>query len=186
MKQAKHTPGPWRTKLAVDVIFIEPVSGEPVAEVEAPTDTDWANARLIAAAPELLEAAKDYVHRCPMCISGEECQDDLCFTFRAAIAKAEGDAQCREAHRLKQLQGAASLLLDALKNCQSALLLYDGQVTNPIDPQGWTESEGYSAYHDAEGAIQAAEGDEQEESSWQRPADELPEREFWEGDSPDY
>jgi hypothetical protein len=64
----------------------------------------------------------------------------------------------REAHRLKQLQGAASLLLDALKNCQSALLLYDGHATNPIDPQGWTESEGYSAYHDAEGAIQAAEG----------------------------
>jgi hypothetical protein len=33
----------------------------------------------------MLRAAKQYVHQCPMCNSGQECQDDLCFEFRRAL-----------------------------------------------------------------------------------------------------
>ena len=46
-----------------------------------------ANARLIAAAPELLEALRDYVGGCTDddCLMGETCRN-----ARAAIAKAEG------------------------------------------------------------------------------------------------
>jgi len=41
---------------------------------------------------QLLKIAEEYVHRCPMCNAGDECQDDMCFQFRAAI-KVAGTAQ---------------------------------------------------------------------------------------------
>jgi hypothetical protein len=79
------------------VIFIEPVSGEPVAEVEAPNDTDWANARLIAAAPELLAALKalyeetaDYIR---INYLGDVHHNHSMQMARDAIAKAEGGAE---------------------------------------------------------------------------------------------
>lgn len=34
----------------------------------------------------LRRAAEEYVHKCPMCNSGAECQDDLCYQFRTALA----------------------------------------------------------------------------------------------------
>jgi len=57
---AKHTPGPWITSLADDTTIIG-ASGETVAKVSGDYNDDvmWptmeANARLIAAAPEMLE-----------------------------------------------------------------------------------------------------------------------------------
>ena len=116
--QTKHTPGPWEvhgnnivaTKGNVDVAVIC-YSGEHF------TGEDKANARLIAAAPELLEALRNVVgafttnpdpesrpisatwlaeylrHRkCPrgerMGPSLEQIQDECINTARAAIAKA--------------------------------------------------------------------------------------------------
>lgn len=52
-----HSPGPWRVGEPWQVIDAE---GEEVADATAGTETD---ARLIAAAPELLEALRDMVLR---------------------------------------------------------------------------------------------------------------------------
>ena len=82
----KHTPGPW------DIKFQENNENWLVmhgldAVAECP---DWngmpgnANARLIAAAPELLEAAKSYL----AVIHGDNSPEAI--ALRAAISKAEG------------------------------------------------------------------------------------------------
>ena len=64
-----HTPGPWVVGYGyADCIMVEQVTKEdfePIAMIEfdelgtTPTLTQEANARLIAAAPELLEALRD-------------------------------------------------------------------------------------------------------------------------------
>ena len=66
---SKHTPGPWFALPGHSHIgFIDILSGiEAVAQVtqsdNVPTDQDLANANLIAAAPDLLDALKDaYPH----------------------------------------------------------------------------------------------------------------------------
>ena len=71
-RMTKHTPGPWRlgevrhadiTEHGYDGI-IRNVEGDPVASVGFSgysKKTAYANARLIAAAPDLLAALKDYV-----------------------------------------------------------------------------------------------------------------------------
>jgi hypothetical protein len=70
MSELKHTPGPWKR----DHLTIKDHRGMVVAQVEAPhrllkgrerdEDMEWCkgNARLIAAAPELIELVK-MVHR---------------------------------------------------------------------------------------------------------------------------
>jgi hypothetical protein len=85
---AKHTPGPWF--LDDDGrIFDTPDRGQLVAEVatadpaEPPAEEDVANARLIAAAPDLLAALEKVV-----AISDRK--HDAWDEARAAIAKAEG------------------------------------------------------------------------------------------------
>ena len=57
-----HTRGPWKTITLDDIVYINPDRGEQgefalIARMTGP-DTTWreANARLIAAAPEMLEA----------------------------------------------------------------------------------------------------------------------------------
>lgn len=62
----KHTPGPWRyrqiTALSVYAFYIIDGDASLVAEVAMQSEAEEANARLIAAAPELadaLEAALD-------------------------------------------------------------------------------------------------------------------------------
>ncbi|MDE2107323.1 MAG: hypothetical protein KGL39_59555 [Patescibacteria group bacterium] len=91
--ESKHTPGPWKVdgagQLLPFAIFGGPGSLTPVAEAD-----DKANARLIAAAPDLLKAAK-------LALSGtrELEQEDAVHpvvkrfraALRAAIAKAEGN-----------------------------------------------------------------------------------------------
>lgn len=93
----KHTPGPWN----VDGIFICDDAGDRiVAEVPKMYDeNDLANARLIAAAPELLEALQGLVR-----VNEEHNQsfievigkplnwkDDYLEAARAAIRKALGE-----------------------------------------------------------------------------------------------
>jgi hypothetical protein len=89
---AEHTPGPWATS----VDFIDPVPKHcyrsddgcefhSIARAFGPNSK--ANARLIAAAPDLLDAAKLALHElewefAPMSPGAE--------ALRAAIAKAEG------------------------------------------------------------------------------------------------
>jgi hypothetical protein len=107
MKQ-KHTPGPWRWHghyLMQDVPGIDnPYStpaGYPIAddgsagdEYSPTIDTDGPNARLIAAAPELLASLKTLVdavedHDNPV-DQGLAAHHDSMQAARAAIAKAEG------------------------------------------------------------------------------------------------
>ena len=89
---SKHTPGPWT---ASEVGLIHTVSGTPVAHMSSPSLLAGslfeaeANARLIAASPDLLKTAKLADQRLAA-------RGDLIFKgntrgqLRAAIAKAEG------------------------------------------------------------------------------------------------
>jgi hypothetical protein len=66
----KHTDGPWRVLIEGNHCFIEDANGDTVARVSHPfpfTTTDDerdANARLIAAAPDLLEALEALREKC--------------------------------------------------------------------------------------------------------------------------
>ena len=94
---ARHTPGPWK---AVEAAYNPPgwlwVQNGPGAlladvhqNVNIPLDARNANARLMAAAPELLEALQEII----TAADGEGwSQLDAGFTkARAAVAKALGD-----------------------------------------------------------------------------------------------
>lgn len=87
---AKHTPGPW---INVGHEIVGPVnSGVLVARIpdwgllSHIEDPRWANGRLIAAAPELLDALQSFVKY------ATDCDDDSpeLDKARAAIAKATG------------------------------------------------------------------------------------------------
>lgn len=90
------TPGPWGLSRAIEVwVMAGPLH---VATIPRAGDGDWseANARLIAAAPDLLEALRDaadeiehlrkYANN-----NGAMIDDERCDYARAAIAKATGD-----------------------------------------------------------------------------------------------
>lgn len=100
---SKHTPGPWSydfipmknewviTRICPgdDKPFRPPFT-DSFARLEPPYDCE-ANARLIAAAPELLEAlkkTKEHLDKCEITGEGDPCQA-LDWIVRA-IAKAEG------------------------------------------------------------------------------------------------
>lgn len=91
---SKHTPGPWRTEYETRIESGPVVAGKGwrIAEVgRDPESGDWrCNARLIAAAPELLNALKAFVSP-----SGAPCKPQAEDYHRAylAIAKAEGLGQ---------------------------------------------------------------------------------------------
>lgn len=102
---SKHTPGPW--------IGAGPSFGDPLPRYTTVIVTEWeesdnlvicelpfnhhddeneANARLIAAAPELLEALKALIENVGSCICYDESERE-CKAWamaEAAIAKAEG------------------------------------------------------------------------------------------------
>lgn len=98
----KYTPGPWRIEPDFQgfIIVGRPkwgaircgVEGEwDVAEIDTDGEDDEANAHLIAAAPELLEALEGLLD-----LSSESGEIDRRLAFkdaRAAIAKAKGEAQ---------------------------------------------------------------------------------------------
>jgi hypothetical protein len=89
----EHTPGPWRVVDETDILALE---GTPSSIVVASTKffegpaTSWecANARLIAAAPELLEALVMLMHCGPHPRMGE--WKRAIQNASAAIDKAEG------------------------------------------------------------------------------------------------
>ena len=99
MNANKHTPGPWE---AVGNLVRSPMvqpqglsKGVQIAECRdayflSHTEESKANARLIAAAPELLEALQEMVSLVEMVIPFDGPQQRKA---RAAIAKATGDAQ---------------------------------------------------------------------------------------------
>lgn len=89
---ARHTPGPWRVGDAGSTVFGAPGSRPlMVASIThriVPDATQRANARLIAAAPEMLDALRLVLRQ------GEAIHPDMSTLsyVREAIAKAEG--QC--------------------------------------------------------------------------------------------
>ncbi len=101
MSEAKHTPGPWTVSelnASGDVsefhIFIEPGIAVIERKVDGHNDADMPDARLISAAPNLLEALKELVDLIELIRSDDYTPDS--FTTqpaRAAIAKATGAAQ---------------------------------------------------------------------------------------------
>jgi hypothetical protein len=94
MLQPKHTPGPWTIQAADDItttVDIRGARGLLVAEVSDSSTEDVANARLIAAAPELLwelQRAVDMIEE----MNRRGASQIVPSTMRAAIAKATGGA----------------------------------------------------------------------------------------------
>lgn len=97
MSETKHTPGPWVVKSARSGFYVESQFDVIVESLDEygryGAIDDEANARLIAAAPELLEALKsiaEFWNR----DQNEEAMIGACWhaveTAEAAIAKAEG------------------------------------------------------------------------------------------------
>ncbi len=89
----QHTPGPWRWVPEPDFPWqyqdLMSASGEVVLSVEEAPDPSGielshADARLIEAAPELLDALEGYISDC----TNDECE--RCIKARAAIAKVRG------------------------------------------------------------------------------------------------
>ena len=84
---SKHTPGPWRIHAGTIKFHIDN-NKEGVCSTSGDSIWDEANANLIAAAPELLEALKEIIKlygrsRLPARV-------DAIAKGKAAIAKAEG------------------------------------------------------------------------------------------------
>ncbi|MGH9344382.1 MAG: hypothetical protein ACRD19_11555 [Terriglobia bacterium] len=120
MTQAQHTPGPWEVKhLKIGNQPVICAADGIVESVDRPKEAQEANARLIAAAPDLLSAlidlrgdrpavqggicqwcGRDYID-CSEPILDGDCPDDDCPHSRAtaAIAKASVDIpEPQEAH----------------------------------------------------------------------------------------
>lgn len=91
---SKHTPGPWFVSRKVGGLYVE-VPHRAIAEVRLdanpiePSGVD--NARLISAAPDMLEALEALCNG--RAVGGEWVDMDEAINIgRAAIAKATGDA----------------------------------------------------------------------------------------------
>lgn len=101
MSNAQHTPGPWETltfsnhELQTDFAMVK-IGGR--VHMVGYSDEDKANARLIAAAPELLDALKLLLEHAEGLIAEEypksmhKEQMAQFDSYRAAIAKATGGA----------------------------------------------------------------------------------------------
>lgn len=88
---SKHTPGPWYAGKDWLSMMICNADGFPVAEakvsyVKRSLEEAEANARLIEAAPELLEALR-------LAVGRQGFSNDELISARAAIAKATGEQQ---------------------------------------------------------------------------------------------
>ncbi|WP_286898843.1 hypothetical protein [Achromobacter sp. UBA2119] len=88
----KHTPGPWAPHLVDETIVVIPRRPLPqhistLGHSEVADDEDYANARLIAAAPELLEALEGMVAEFGIHCDADSPLGAAC----AAIAKAKGE-----------------------------------------------------------------------------------------------
>ena len=96
----KHTPGPWNADKATYhngyIEYFVRRDGDAVAITGDITDPETkqpseANAQLIAAAPDLLEALKWIMSECRVfCQDSMDIDDGAVYSAREAIAKAEG------------------------------------------------------------------------------------------------
>lgn len=77
----KHTPGPWKIDNGGGTTYIEDATDISICRVSA--NNQIANAQLIAAAPDLLEALEKAVNR-------QGFTNDELIDARKAIAKANG------------------------------------------------------------------------------------------------
>ena len=101
MTQAKHTQGPWRLNAGNETEIMSARRNVARAHCGAMTgirvDEAEANARLIAAAPDLLAACEEILSETTNNISGISRDDalsaisNISFYARAAIAKAKGE-----------------------------------------------------------------------------------------------
>ena len=102
-RKAEHTPGPWRAELAKNqsnLIYIVPEVAPDtyIADIwpddrdcEGPfTETNWADARLIAAAPDLLKALELILESARDGRDVPEWLMERLVTAEAAIHKTEG------------------------------------------------------------------------------------------------
>lgn len=103
MKKTKFTPGPWRieteNETGTPTISIRDGLNQQIATVN-PYRLAWrdADARLIAAAPEMLEALESLVERCSHLKNLNGVQDIIAKQIddaKAAIAKARGKQRNR-------------------------------------------------------------------------------------------
>lgn len=93
--KAAHTPGPWEFRKFVNGSFgiFAKDSVEFICKVEQWSDAvDLADARLIAAAPEMYEALKDCLDRFVAAFPEAKEYDPIKRGY-AAIAKAEGEGE---------------------------------------------------------------------------------------------
>ena len=96
----KHTPGPWSVKkhfsewlIGDGNYLIATTAGSPAHLGRASAERDAANARLIAAAPDLLKALEDCVAVMDRELAGLKVIQPEFSAARAAIAKATGEQQ---------------------------------------------------------------------------------------------
>lgn len=92
---SEHTPGPWEHSEHGDSLLdafriFAPFKPAPVAETIGDTAVSIANARLISAAPELLEACRDMLQA--LIDDGYEPEAGLLSHARRVIQKATGAA----------------------------------------------------------------------------------------------
>ena len=91
-----HTRGPWEVKPGEWLYVVVPTKNPPFlcevmnrGDADEPSGEDWANARLIAAAPDLLGACYLMVQATKAPVT-ELALRTACRIAEAAIAKAEG------------------------------------------------------------------------------------------------
>lgn len=96
----KHTPGPWSIRPIGGYPIIQSETGTLVAKTDcslnsgnfvAGIDVSRANARLIASAPELLEALENIFPHAAVRIQGTTDGEPILEQARAAIRKARGE-----------------------------------------------------------------------------------------------
>lgn len=115
----QHTPGPWRTIQSTDGVVVlnesALASGAASVVIVTPIRSEYeANARLIAAAPELLEALVHLVHACTA--NGVARCDSALANAKAVIAKANGNANLSSAGAEPKQAPKSPDLLSALKD----------------------------------------------------------------------
>lgn len=94
-RQAKHTPGPWETAVSSNSqneIYYDvclPDGGDMIADLKDCENAE-ANARLIAACPELLAALRSAVFHLESPLAAPLNPSAVLINARAAIAKATG------------------------------------------------------------------------------------------------
>jgi hypothetical protein len=96
-KKSQHTPGPWRAEVSGDTVYITSETYGDVARVREGDGDDRreANIRLIAAAPELLEALDGILNNLWEDRKRNVKRDYSLMVYeaqaKAAIAKAKGE-----------------------------------------------------------------------------------------------